>query len=175
MIYGWRKSRVAFPGGWHPAHLEEMISNKENRRQVPLGCSMGHAPFSARASIQAGQLWCYVTGWCHPTLGCDWQWLVSFRVLRILVCPGSFLLTDVSVPVQQHPVCGDRLPPHADKVYKMQCKWNIKQAAGRIQAGLQIHNDSQKQIYQMFQPHKGAKRLSYCRNCVLPPVVLASC
>ena len=110
-----------------------------------------------------------------------WQQLVILRLLRILVplrilvCPGSFLLTDVSVPAQQHPVCGDRLPPHADKVYKMQCKWNIKQAAGRTQAGLQIRDNSQKQIYQMFQPHKGATCLSYCRNCVLPPVVLASC
>lgn len=100
-----------------------------------------------------------------------------FRMLvpvRTLVCPGSFLLTEVGVPAEQHPVQGDRLPPHADKVYKMQYKWNLKQAAGRTQAGLQIH-DSQKRIYQMFQPHKGATRLPYCRNCVLPPVVLASC
>lgn len=45
---------------------------------APMRCSVGHAPFSARASMQAGQLsGCCATGWCHPTLRCESGWSAS--------------------------------------------------------------------------------------------------
>lgn len=104
--------------------------------------------------------------------------LSTFRMLvllRIPVCLGSFLLTAVGVPAQQHPSAATGSLLVQTRCTKCSVNGNAEQAAGSTQAGLQTHSNSQSEVYQMFQPHKEATRMSYCRNCVLPPAMLLSC
>lgn len=90
-------------------------------------------------------------------------------------CPGSFLLAAVDVQHSSTPSAGTGSFLTQTRGTKHGVNGNTDQAAGSTQAGLQLHNNSQNEMYQMFQPHKEATCMSTCRNCVLPPAVLVSC
>lgn len=77
-------------------------------------------------------------------------------------------------PAQQHPVCRNRLLPHADKGYKAWCKWEYRSGSWQ-QPGRPAAPRRLTEMHQMFQPHEEATCMSTCRNCVLPPAVLVSC
>lgn len=142
----------------------------------------GRAPLPAKQGKHTGGIALWVL-WHQLALSQSWtrQQLVRLSILRILValripaCPGSFLLAAVDVQHSSTPSAGTGSFLMQTRGTKHGVNGNTDQAAGSTQAGLQLHNNSQNEMYQMFQPHKEATCMSTCRNCVLPPAVLVSC
>lgn len=145
-------------------------SHTKKRGASPHRVQCGLCTVLCKAGQASG---CFVTAWCHPALGCDRGWSHSgysgYCSVQAALCSRMGL--------SQH---SSTLSVGTGSILAQtrftKCNVNgieMRQLAEPRQA--RRSTTTRRQIYQMFQAHRGATRLSYCENCVLPPVVLASC
>lgn len=185
-----------FLGGWQHAHVEKknkLISQNNNKKKhqlknkykiasigpASMGCSVSHIPpFSANQGKHAGETALWATSQCWARHISSWSNLapLGFWSFSGYQCVWVTFCSQLRVS-QHNSTLSAETGSHLVQTRCTKCivNGNAEQAAGSTQAGLQTHNNSHSEVYQMFQPHMEATRMSYCRNCVLPPAVLLSC